>query len=338
MSSKIEKLYSIAEAKNIDVFLITSPASVKYFSGYYFYFEYGSSPFQLLPAALFVVPGKASSLIIADNELQQSANVYRDISTRPYISYVYETLLEFSEQFLNQLHELFKENNINNTRIGIEPNFFPFIIAQSLSTKYSNIEFIDITSEIVSLRAVKDSDEIEFIRAACNLSDIGQTAVVKYAKPGITELELFAEVRREMDASVGVRVPLMADLVSGVRSASGGGMPTNKIINTGDLILSDFTPCLNGYWGDSCNTIVAGEATNEQRKTYELVKEALTIGIDAIRPGTKSNEIDQVMRNRIGNFPHHGGHGVGTMYHEEPRIVPYNNAALLPNMVIALEP
>jgi len=40
MSSRIEKLYSIAEAKNIDVFLITSPASLKYFSGYYFYFEY----------------------------------------------------------------------------------------------------------------------------------------------------------------------------------------------------------------------------------------------------------------------------------------------------------
>jgi Xaa-Pro aminopeptidase len=130
----------------------------------------------------------------------------------------------------------------------------------------------------------------------------------------------------------------MADLVSGTRTASGGGMPTNKIINTGDLILSDFTPCLNGYWGDSCNTIVVGESTDEQRKTYELVKEALAIGIDAIRPDMKSKEIDQLMRNHIGNFPHHGGHGVGTMYHEEPRIVPYNNTTLQPNMIIALEP
>jgi len=338
MSSRIEKLYSIAEAKNIDVFLITSPASLKYFSGYYFYFEYGSSPFHLLPSALFIVPGKTSSLIIADNELEQSANVYADISIKPYISYLYETPLEFAEQFLLQLHGLFKENNINSGRVGVEPNFFPLVIAQSLNAKYPKIEFIDIASEIALLRAVKERDEIEFIRAACNLSDIGQAAVVKYASAGITEGELFSEVRREIDASAGVRVPLMADLVSGTRTASGGGMPTNKIINTGDLILSDFTPCLNGYWGDSCNTIVVGESTDEQRKTYELVKEALAIGIDAIRPDVKSKEIDQLMRNHIGNFPHHGGHGVGTMYHEEPRIVPYNNTTLQPNMIIALEP
>ena len=161
---------------------------------------------------------------------------------------------------------------------------------------------------------------------------------MKYATAGITELELFAKVREEMDASVGVRVPLMADLVSGASTGSGGGTPTNKIINPGDLILSDFTPCLNGYWGDSCNTIIVGESTDEQRKTYELVKKALAIGIDAIRPDVKSKEIDKLMRNHIGKFPHHGGHGVGTMYHEEPRRVPYNNTALRPNMVIALEP
>ncbi|MBA4166649.1 MAG: M24 family metallopeptidase, partial [Chitinophagaceae bacterium] len=36
--------------------------------------------------------------------------------------------------------------------------------------------------------------------------------------------------------------------------------------------------------------------------------------------------------------PHHSGHGVGTMSHEEPRITPYNQAHLRAGMVIALEP
>jgi Xaa-Pro dipeptidase len=69
-----------------------------------------------------------------------------------------------------------------------------------------------------------------------------------------------------------------------------------------------------------------------------LVKGALEIGISAIRPGVEAMEIDRLMREHIGNYPHHSGHGVGIMYHEEPRIVPYNKAELLPNMVIALEP
>lgn len=338
MQSRIEKLHPIAGAKNIDTFLITSASSVKYFSGYYFYFEYGSSPFQLLPAALIVVPGKSSALLLADNELQQEENINPDISIKPYHSYVYETPLDFTNHFLIQLHNWFTENNIKSGRIGVEANHFPLSIFNSIQSKYPDIQFVDIAPEVSALRAVKDKDEIEAIRAACRLCDIGQAAVVKYARAGITELELFAEVRREIDASVGARVPLMADLVSGESTAGGGGMPTNKTIKQGDLILSDLTSCLNGYWGDSCNTIFIGDTTAKQKKNYELVKEALAIGINAIRPGVRAREIDTLMRDHIGNFPHHGGHGVGTVYHEEPRIVPYNNSILEPNMVIALEP
>lgn len=336
--SRIEKLDTIKKDKIIDAFLITSQASVKYFSGYFFYFEHGLSPFQIIPAALFVVPGQTASLVIADNEMHQLSALAPGISVKPYSSYVYEKPLEFTEQFLIQLHEVFKQNRTGNARIGIEQIFFPLVIAESLIAQYPKIKFVDVSDEIARLKAVKDDDEIEFIREAAHLSDIGQAALLKYAKAGITELELFAMVRREMDESVGTRVPLMADLISGINTSSGGGIPTNKIINPGDLVLSDFTPCLNGYWGDSCNTIVVGTPTSAQKKTFTLVKEALDIGINAIRPGVQASEIDRLMRKHIGNYPHHSGHGVGTMYHEEPRIVPYNNTALEPNMVIALEP
>jgi Xaa-Pro dipeptidase len=331
-------LNAIAATKKLDAFLITSAASVKYLSGYFFYFEYGSSPFHFLPAVLFVMPGKIASLVIADNELHQSKNTHSGISIKQYASYVYETPLESTKQFLIQLNELFKQNITGNARIGIEQNSFPVAIAQSLSAQYSKIEFVDIADELTHLRAIKDSDEIELIRKAANLNDIGQAAVLKYAEPGLTELELFNLVRNDIEAFVGTRVPLMADLSSGINTSSGGGMPTNKIINSGDLILSDFTPCLNGYWGDSCNTMVVGEPSALQQKNFTLVKGALEIGISAIRPGVEAMEIDRLMREHIGNYPHHSGHGVGIMYHEEPRIVPYNKAELLPNMVIALEP
>ncbi len=334
----IEKLNAIAATKKLDAFLLTSAVSVKYLSGYFFYFEYGSSPFHLLPSALFVIPGKTASLVVADNELHQSENIYAGISIKPYTSYVYETPLEYTKQFLIQLDEIVKQNGIGNARIGIEKNSFPIAIAQSLSAQYPKIEFVDIANELTHLRAIKDSDEIEMIRKAANLSDIGQAAVLKYAAQDITELELFNLVRNDMEASVGTRIPLMADFSSGINTSSGGGMPTNKIINSGDLILSDFTPCLNGYWGDSCNTIVIGKPTAPQKKNFGLVAEALEIGIGAIRPGVPAMEIDQLMRKHIGNYPHHSGHGVGIMYHEEPRIVPYNKTELVANMVIALEP
>jgi len=108
------------------------------------------------------------------------------------------------------------------------------------------------------------------------------------------------------------------------------------------MVLSDLTPCLNGYWGDTCSTfVIGGGASDERSDDFRLIRETLEIGITAIRPGVCANEVDRLMREHIakaGRFSHHGGHGVGTAYHEEPRITPYNTIELAPGMVIALEP
>ncbi|BBE16163.1 Xaa-Pro dipeptidase [Aquipluma nitroreducens] len=338
MVQRIERLKSVGERENIDVFIFTSASSLKCFSGYYYNFETGPSPFQLLPAALVVVPDQFMGIVIADNESLTAPVPGIEVSVRKYASYVYEEPLDFTNHFLIQLHEMLKQIGMSKARIGIEQNTFPYVIANSLKAKYSEMEFVNITGEVSRIKAVKDADEIKNIRKATALSDIGQSAVIKYAQAGMTELELFSLVRLEIEASVGTRIPIMVDLVSGARTASGGGIPTNKTIQEGDLILSDLTPCFNGYWGDSCNTKVIGKPTSGQMKTFESVKQALNHAISAVRPGIKASEIDDLMRKHAGNFPHHGGHGVGTLYHEEPRIVRYNNTVVEPNMVIALEP
>ena len=339
MKERFKKLVEIKKSKKVDAFLLTSASSVKCFSGYYYNFETGPSPFQLLPAALLIAD--ASSLLIADNETQQLPFVDSSITVSSYKSYVYEEPVESAGQFTLRLIDMFKQAGIDKGRIGVEQNFFPLIIAQSLTQTFPAIEFVDITAETTFLKAIKDSDEVELIRKAANLADIGQAEVLKCAREGMTELELFSKVRLAMETAAGTRVPMMTDLVSGKATASGGGNPTTNIIKNGDLVLSDFTPCLNGYWGDSCNTIVIGKPSSEQQKIFSLVREALEIGLNAIRPGAQAKDVDAAMRLHLeaeGGFGHHGGHGVGTVYHEEPRIVPYNTRILQPGMVIALEP
>lgn len=335
---RLKRLQSIQEAIGIDAFLFTSTPTIKWLSGFFYNFEIGPSPFQLLPAVLLVVPENPLCLLIADNESLTTPVSGLEISVKPYASYVHEKPLDFTNQFLLQLNEAIIQNKLTNTRIGIEKDSLPFVIAHAIASWYPEIEFIDVTLEISHLKMVKDPDEIELISKAAKLCDVGQEAVLKYAGEGMSELELFALVRGDIETAAGKRIPMMADMVCGSRTAEGGGNPSDRKIMSGDLILSDLTPCLNGYWGDSCNTIVAGEPTISQRKAFALVKEALDIAVNSIGPGIKALEIDQLMRRYIGNFPHHGGHGVGTMYHEEPRIVPYNETELQPGMVIALEP
>jgi Xaa-Pro dipeptidase len=338
MISRIPKLNELKKLKDIDCFLIGSSSSVKYFSGYFFYFEYGSSPFHLLPAIMMVVPNQDAALIIADNEMGQLSFIDPLLTVIPYESYTYEKPPDPSGECLKKVCSFIEKNKLGSSRIGIEPNSIPFLIAQKLDELFPLIEWVDISADIVRYKSVKDRDEVDSIRLAAGLADIGQEAVLKYAREGMTELELFALAHRDMEASAGFRVPLMSDLSCGTGTNSGGGMPTNSIIRSGDLLLSDFQPCLQGYWGDSCNTIVVGTATAAQKEIFIRVKEALEIGILAMKPGVRASEIDRLMRKHIGDYPHHSGHSVGTAYHEAPRITPYNETELEPGMVIALEP
>jgi Xaa-Pro dipeptidase len=337
-SSRIGKLNGIKKSKRVDAFLISSSSSVRYFSGYFFYFEYGISPFHLLPAILMVVPEQDASLIIADNEMGQSSAIDDLITVLPYESYTFMKAADPSGECIKRIAEFIRKNKLSLSRIGIERNAFPFVISQALGEIFPKIEWIDTSQDIARLKMVKDADEIDCIRRAAGLADIGQEAVLKYSKEGMTELELFALVHKDMEESVGFRVPLMSDLSSGTGTNSGGGMPTNNMIRPDDLILSDFQPCLQGYWGDSCSTISMGNSTADQKLTFILVKEALEIGILSLKPGVRAKEVDRLMREHIGNYPHHSGHSVGTAYHEDPRITPYNNNELLPGMIVALEP
>lgn len=337
--SRFENLKALQKDHPVDAFLISSPASVKYFSGYFFYFEYGASPFHLLPAICMAVPGGNTSLIVADNELGQASLEDPAFELMPYESYSFEQAPDPAAAALKKIEEFLLKNKLTAARIGIEYKSIPFRIIKALEEKFPGIQWMDVGEPMAKLRMIKDDDEIEAIRKAAALADIGQEAVLKYARPGMTELEVFALVHRDMEASAGFRVPLMSDLSTGIGTNAGGGMPSNRVICKGDPLLSDFQPCLQGYWGDSCSTVIIGdEPTTDQKKTFALVKETLYIGIEAIRPGIQAKEIDRLMRNHLGSYPHHSGHSVGTAYHEEPRITPYNDTVLEAGMIIALEP
>ncbi|HEX3081473.1 MAG TPA: Xaa-Pro peptidase family protein, partial [Puia sp.] len=295
--------------------------------------------FHLVPALCLVVPGGHTNLIVADNELGQPSLENAAFEITPYESYRFEQAPDPSAEILKKIEDFVLKNRLTVARIGIESKSIPYRIIKPLEEKFPGIQWIGVDEPLAKLRMIKDEDEIEAIRKAAALADIGQEAVLKYARPGMTELEVFALVHRDMETSAGCRVPLMSDLSTGVGTNGGSGMPTNRIIKKGNPLLSDFQPCLQGYWGDSCSTVIIGdEPTADQKKTFSLVKETLYIGIEAVRPGIQAKEVDRLMRNHLGNYPHHSGHSVGTAYHEEPRITPYNDTVLEAGMIIALEP
>jgi Xaa-Pro aminopeptidase len=204
------------------------------------------------------------------------------------------------------------------------------------SLAMTQFETVDVTERLARLRVIKSEDELQALRDLAGICDAGQAAARARLAPGVTELELWVAAQNAMEARAGSRLTIVADVVSGPRAGAVSGDPTDRQIRRGEAVIVDLLPRHHGYWGDSTSTL-ALEPRPDVRRGWKQVADVLEQLVLAVRPGVRAHDLDALGREAL-HYPHHTGHGIGTSFHEEPRLVPGNHIVLAEGMVIALEP
>lgn len=320
-------------------------ASVRYLSGYTPSVETGPNPFEGGPALVILskaAEATASATLVTTQDEAGSIDRAHIESVVGYPAYsITENLVGHREMAQAALLALRRAGYAGGP-IVLEPSV-PQGIAAAIRDEFPGAELRTAHGLLGEPRQVKDDAEIALIRRAAHLSSVGQREARRLARPGMTEIALYSAIHARIEQEAGCRVPLLADVVSGERTAGVGGPPTDRVIRAGEPVLTDLVTGIDGYWGDSCQTVlVGGEPPEELRRMHACAMEALAEGIAAARPGIAARDLDAVCRGRIARagyaYPHHSGHGIGTTYHEAPRIIPGDDTVLRSGMVIALEP
>ena len=194
------------------------------------------------------------------------------------------------------------------------------------------------------LRKVKEEQEVELMRKAGNLTSLGMKVAYETVRPGLTEIEVAAEVEYAMRKKGGWGVAFETIVASGVRSAYPHGGCESRKIRSGDVVVVDMGAMYEYYRSDITRTIVAGKPTEKQNKHYAVVKEAQEKAYQAIKPKAKGKDVDMVARKVIeaagyGDLFNHGlGHGVGLEVHEAPVLGPTSKDRLGVGNVVTDEP
>ena len=99
------------------------------------------------------------------------------------------------------------------------------------------------------------------------------------------------------------------------------GLPDDRILKEGDIIGIDIGLRYKGFCGDACYTFAVGNVTDETDRLLEVGKQALQIGIDAVKPGGHLNDIGHAIHNYadtqgVSVVREWGGHGIGRNLHE----------------------
>jgi Xaa-Pro aminopeptidase len=339
-TQNLDRFQALLEEQGLQAALLSNPATLTWLTGYAPPIQTGPSPFEGGPALGWWRDGQIT-LVLSDAEAGGAAET--GALVRDYLSYTIDEPLQGSARQAEALRALLQPAAGARPRIGVEYAFLPAPMAEVLRQVFPGAAVQALDGAFDLLRAVKTPEEIDKIQAALALCDAAQAFVAAQALPGTSEIELWGQMKAHLEAAAGARLPVLADLVAGPRTAEIGGLPGGYRFRPGDAIIADIVPRLNGYWGDNAGTHFVDEPPAELRKIFQVARDTLRKGIEAVKPGLPAGDLDRALRAEIERsgyrvYPHHSGHGLGASFHEEPRLVPYNRLPLRPGMVVAIEP
>lgn len=199
---------------------------------------------------------------------------------------------------------------------------------------------------------IKNAEEIELIRHSSLLVGLAHAEVAKIMEPGVSTAKLdqvaeeFIRDNGGEPAFKGYR-GFPATLCISINAAVVHGIPSDRILESGDVVSVDCGVKKNGFYGDSAYTYTVGEVSDEVRQLLKVTKESLYLGIEQAVAGKRIGDIGFAVQSHAeahnyGVVRELVGHGVGKKLHESPEVPNYGRRGtgtkLKEGMVIAIEP
>ncbi len=201
---------------------------------------------------------------------------------------------------------------------------------------------------------IKTPEEIEKMRVAGRLAADVLEMIAPHVQPGVTTGELdricHDYIVNEQQA---IPAPLNyhgfpKSICTSVNHQVCHGIPSeDKALKRGDIVNVDITVIKDGFHGDTSMMFFVGEPSVRAERLVRVAREAMVVGIRAVRPGVRLGDIGHAIQTHaeaegFSVVREYCGHGIGRQFHEEPQVLHYGNpgtgVTLQPGMTFTIEP
>jgi Xaa-Pro dipeptidase len=268
------------------------------------------------------------------------------VRARARCDLTYVTYDEFPAPTGKNWFDLFAGLVPKDARVGVE-EALPIGI-------YRRTPGVLIVNDIIDdVRLVKTDYEIGRSAHAAGISDLGHAKLLEVTRPGTLLIAIYGEVVRAMMGKTLTDIPEANLIVSRFLGAvwppsishdphrvPGPYLPMEE----GGPHVSIVTAQVDGYGMEVERTFFLGSVPEAAKKPFETMVEARALGYELAVPGARLDEIDRKVRKVIidagyeKNILHRTGHGLGITGHEGPYLALGDERALVPGMVISIEP
>ena len=201
--------------------------------------------------------------------------------------------------------------------------------------------------------SIKTPDDIAKMRIAGRLAAEVLEMIEEHVQVGVTTDELntichdhIVNVQKAIPAPLNYN-GFPKSICTSINHVVCHGIPNDKPLKDGDIINIDITVIKDGYFGDTSKMFLVGNTPEWANRLCQVTQECLYKGIEIVRPGTRLGDIGAVIQqhaesNGYSVVREYCGHGIGTVFHEEPQILHYGKAGtgleLKEGMTFTIEP
>ena len=227
--------------------------------------------------------------------------------------------------------------------LPIEENIVTVSRLHAMERALPGIHLSALPETALEMRTVKDEGELDCIRKALAISCQAFDDLLGIIHAGMTEKRVCAELNHFMSLRGSEGTAFDTIVASGVNGSLPHAVPSDKVIEKGELVTFDFGAKFGGYCADMTRTIAIGEISSELHAIYDAVLEAQLTSEAAVKPGAVCRDIDKIARDQLeakypGAFGHSLGHGVGLFIHERPNLSFRSDTILQKGHVVTVEP
>jgi Xaa-Pro dipeptidase len=234
---------------------------------------------------------------------------------------------------------------LDSMRVGVEPLRLRVLELRLLEAVAPRARFESGEIALIPVRASKDVSEQKAMRKAVEIAETALEAALAHVRVGMTEHDLAGELTLQLlRAGSEPELPFSPIVASGPNSALPHGLPGQRKMIEGDLLLIDWGANHAGYISDITRTFSIGATDPELERIHKIVQQANQAGRDAVRAAAACSAVDDAARSVIAEagyadfFTHRTGHGIGLDVHEPPYIRGDNPEQLVPGMTFTVEP
>ena len=337
-NERVQKLREVMSQNNLDMVILTSMHNIAYYTGF-IYCSFGR-PYGC------VITQKIVSTISANIDASQPWR-------RSHCDNIIYTDWK-KDNFLKAIKSLI-DNKDECKYIGIENDHITLDMREKIESIFTFSNFKDISKNLMKLRMLKSSEEIEIIKNGARIADLGGYEIVKNIKEGATELEIAITGRDKMEREIAKTYPdaeYMDTWVwfqSGINTDGAHNPKTNRKLKKGDILSMNTFPMISGYYTALERTLFLDSVNNESLKAWEANVKVHRRGLELIKPGVKCSDICKELNelfSELGYLQYRTfgyGHSFGVLSHFYGREAGLElrediDTVLCENMVISMEP